>query len=163
MTLEAAEILGLSDRLGSIAPGKIANLVVTDGDIFNEKTKVKHVFVDGRWYQNPRAEKPPAGKIGRKKTAEEDGADAPASGRRGWDDEARDLCLFVLLAARRATNHTRAKSRHYIHSERDDPHRHPWKYRTRLDPDSRRQNRRGRGGSESADGATVIRRRPAST
>ena len=34
--------------MGSIAPGKIANLVVTDGDIFNEKTKVKHVFVDGR-------------------------------------------------------------------------------------------------------------------
>ena len=51
LTLDAADILGLSDRLGSIAPGKIANLVVTDGDIFNEKTKVKHVFVDGRWFQ----------------------------------------------------------------------------------------------------------------
>lgn len=49
-TLDAAEILRLSDRLGSIEPGKIANLVVTDGDIFNEKTKVKHVFVDGRWF-----------------------------------------------------------------------------------------------------------------
>jgi imidazolonepropionase-like amidohydrolase len=51
MTLDAANILGLSDRLGSIAPGKIANLVITDGDIFNEKTKVKHVFVDGRWFE----------------------------------------------------------------------------------------------------------------
>ena len=51
MTLDAADILGLSDRLGSIEPGKIANLVVTDGDIFNEKTKVKHVFVDGRWFE----------------------------------------------------------------------------------------------------------------
>jgi imidazolonepropionase-like amidohydrolase len=50
-TQDAADILGLGDRLGSIAPGKIANLVVTDGDIFNEKTKVKHVFVDGRWYE----------------------------------------------------------------------------------------------------------------
>ncbi|MGA8035972.1 MAG: amidohydrolase family protein [Candidatus Acidiferrales bacterium] len=49
-TLDAADILGLSDRMGSIAPGKIANLVVTDGDIFHEKTKVKHVFVDGRWF-----------------------------------------------------------------------------------------------------------------
>jgi imidazolonepropionase-like amidohydrolase len=50
-TLDAAEILGVSDRMGSIQAGKIANLVVTDGDIFNEKTKAKHVFVDGRWYE----------------------------------------------------------------------------------------------------------------
>jgi hypothetical protein len=50
-TLDAADILGLSDRMGSIAPGKIANLVVTDGDIFGEKTKVKHVFVDGNWFE----------------------------------------------------------------------------------------------------------------
>jgi imidazolonepropionase-like amidohydrolase len=50
LTLDAADILGLSDRLGSITPGKIANLTITDGDLFNEKTKVKHVFVDGRWF-----------------------------------------------------------------------------------------------------------------
>jgi imidazolonepropionase-like amidohydrolase len=50
LTLDAAEILGVGDRMGSIQPGRIANLVVTDGDIFNEKTKVKQVFVDGRWY-----------------------------------------------------------------------------------------------------------------
>src|ERR1700690_2727341 len=50
-TLDAADILGVSDRTGSIEIGKIANLVVTDGDIFNEKTKVKHVFVDGRWFE----------------------------------------------------------------------------------------------------------------
>ena len=50
-TLNAAEILGVGDRLGSIEPGKIANLVVTDGDIFNEKTKVKMTFVDGRLYE----------------------------------------------------------------------------------------------------------------
>lgn len=24
---------------------------MTDGDIFGEKTKVKHVFVDGRWFE----------------------------------------------------------------------------------------------------------------
>jgi imidazolonepropionase-like amidohydrolase len=57
-TLDAADILGLSDRMGSIAPGKIANLVVTDGDIFDEKTKVKHVFVDGRWFQIHEQAKP---------------------------------------------------------------------------------------------------------
>jgi hypothetical protein len=60
-TVDAAEILGLDDRMGSIAQGKIANLIVTDGDLFNEKTKVKHVFVDGRWFEiheEPPAEKP---------------------------------------------------------------------------------------------------------
>jgi len=50
-TLDAAGILGVSDRLGSIEPGKIANLVVADGDLFGEKTKVKHVFVDGRHFE----------------------------------------------------------------------------------------------------------------
>jgi len=50
-TLSAAEILGVGDRLGSIEPGKIANLVVMDGDPFNEKTKVKMTFVDGRRYE----------------------------------------------------------------------------------------------------------------
>jgi hypothetical protein len=60
-TVDAAEILGVGDRMGSIAQGKIANLMVTDGDIFNEKTKVKHIFVDGRWFEiheEPPAEKP---------------------------------------------------------------------------------------------------------
>lgn len=51
LTLDAAEILGVSDRLGSIEPGKIANLVVTDGELFGDKTRVKHVFVDGRWFE----------------------------------------------------------------------------------------------------------------
>jgi amidohydrolase family protein len=51
LTLNSAQILGVADRLGSIEPGKIANLVVTDGDLFNEKTKIKDVFVDGMRYQ----------------------------------------------------------------------------------------------------------------
>src|SRR5882724_1556368 len=46
LTLSSAEIYGVSDRLGSIEKGKIANLVITDGDLFNEKTKIKYVFVD---------------------------------------------------------------------------------------------------------------------
>jgi imidazolonepropionase-like amidohydrolase len=72
MTLDAADILGLGDRLGSIAPGKIANLVVTDGDIFNEKTKVKHVFVDGRWFEIHEEAAPE--KSGEKKPEDDDGA-----------------------------------------------------------------------------------------
>src|ERR1700685_1780417 len=48
LTLSPAEIYGVADRLGSIENGKIANLVVTDGDLFEEKTKIKMVFVDGK-------------------------------------------------------------------------------------------------------------------
>src|SRR5207245_1543803 len=51
LTLSPAEIFGIADRLGSIENGKIANLVVTDGDLFEEKTKIKLVFVDGRKYE----------------------------------------------------------------------------------------------------------------
>jgi imidazolonepropionase-like amidohydrolase len=57
-TLTPAEIFGVSDRLGSIENGKIANLVVTDGDIFDEKTKIKFVFVDGHKFTIREPEKP---------------------------------------------------------------------------------------------------------
>jgi hypothetical protein len=58
LTLSAAEIYGVADRLGSIENGKIANLVVTDGDLFEEKTKIKIVFVDGRRFEIREPEKP---------------------------------------------------------------------------------------------------------
>jgi imidazolonepropionase-like amidohydrolase len=48
LTLNAATIAGAADRVGSIERGKIANLVVTDGDLFDEKSTIKHVFVGGR-------------------------------------------------------------------------------------------------------------------
>jgi len=47
MTLTPAEFLGLSDRLGSVEQGKIANLVVTAGDLFDAQSIVKYVFVNG--------------------------------------------------------------------------------------------------------------------
>jgi hypothetical protein len=50
MTLTAAEIYGIADRVGSIEKGKIANLVVTRGDLFENTTKVEMVIVDGRKY-----------------------------------------------------------------------------------------------------------------
>ncbi len=56
-TLSPAEIYGVADRLGSIDKGKIANLVVTDGELFQEKTKVKYIFVDGAKYE-PTPEQP---------------------------------------------------------------------------------------------------------
>ncbi len=47
LTLSPAEIYGVDDRLGSIEPGKIANLTVTRGDAFADGTKVEMVFIDG--------------------------------------------------------------------------------------------------------------------
>ena len=46
MTLSAAEIFDVDDRLGSLETGKIANLTVTDGDLFAAGS-VTMVFVDG--------------------------------------------------------------------------------------------------------------------
>lgn len=48
LTLNAATVAGAADRLGSLDKGKIANVLVTDGDLFEEKTTIKHVFVNGR-------------------------------------------------------------------------------------------------------------------
>jgi hypothetical protein len=50
LTLSPAEIYGVADRLGSIEKGKIGNLVVTRGDIFDNNTKVEMIIVDGRKY-----------------------------------------------------------------------------------------------------------------
>ena len=51
MTLGSAQILGVDDRLGSIDPGKIANVVVVKGDLFGTDKYVTHVFVDGKYYE----------------------------------------------------------------------------------------------------------------
>jgi imidazolonepropionase-like amidohydrolase len=48
LTLDAAKIAGADARVGSVEKGKIANLVITDGDLFEDGTQIKHVFVDGR-------------------------------------------------------------------------------------------------------------------
>jgi imidazolonepropionase-like amidohydrolase len=57
LTIDAAQIAGAADRLGSLEHGKIANLLVTEGDLFDEKLQIKHVFVDGRMVD---IEPPPA-------------------------------------------------------------------------------------------------------
>jgi imidazolonepropionase-like amidohydrolase len=48
ITLWPAEIFGVADRLGSLEPGKIANVVVTDGDILEARTSTRYLFIDGR-------------------------------------------------------------------------------------------------------------------
>jgi len=47
VTIVPAEIFGVSDKLGSIEAGKVANVVVSDGDPFETKTNIIHVFIDG--------------------------------------------------------------------------------------------------------------------
>lgn len=48
VTLYPAQILGIDDKLGSIDVGKVANLVVTDGDILEPRTNIKYLFINGR-------------------------------------------------------------------------------------------------------------------
>lgn len=48
VTIWPAEILGVADRLGTIETGKIANLLVTRGDLFDRNRTIAHVFIDGR-------------------------------------------------------------------------------------------------------------------
>ncbi len=48
VTLYPAQILGVADRVGSIEPGKLADLVVTNGDLLEITTQVERVFIDGR-------------------------------------------------------------------------------------------------------------------
>ena len=58
MTLTPAELLGVADILGSLERGKIANVILTSGEIFEEKTQVKRVFVDGLSFE---IKEPPKG------------------------------------------------------------------------------------------------------
>ena len=48
ITLNPAEIWGVSDRIGSIQEGKWADLMLTDGDPMEAKTQVKQLFIKGK-------------------------------------------------------------------------------------------------------------------
>lgn len=48
VTRRAAEIYGVDDDLGTIEVGKIANLIVSDGDPFEYTTALRHVIIAGR-------------------------------------------------------------------------------------------------------------------
>jgi len=51
LTTVPAKIVGEENRLGSIAPGKFANLVVTDGELFAEKTSILEVWIEGKRHE----------------------------------------------------------------------------------------------------------------
>jgi imidazolonepropionase-like amidohydrolase len=48
VTINAAEIWGVADKLGSLDVGKTANVVIANGDPLDVKTDVKQVFIEGR-------------------------------------------------------------------------------------------------------------------
>lgn len=48
VTLAGAEMLGLADRVGSLEPGKDADLVVLSGDPLSSYTRVEQTWVEGR-------------------------------------------------------------------------------------------------------------------
>ena len=64
MTMTPAEIFGVSDRLGSLETGKIANLIVVRGDVFGKDRQITHVFVDGAMFEQKPPERPAGGRQG---------------------------------------------------------------------------------------------------
>ena len=49
LTTTPAQLAGVADQLGTIETGKLANLVVVEGDYFDPKAKLKGVWIEGRW------------------------------------------------------------------------------------------------------------------
>ncbi len=47
VTIYPAQIFGIDDKVGSLEKGKIANIVLADGDILEMRTHIKHVFIEG--------------------------------------------------------------------------------------------------------------------
>jgi len=52
VTLTPAEVFGVADRVGSLQPGREGNVVVWSGDPFEFTTRVEHVLVRGREYND---------------------------------------------------------------------------------------------------------------
>jgi imidazolonepropionase-like amidohydrolase len=48
ITLYPAQMLGLADQLGTVEPGKVADLIVTDGDPLAIPTQVRYLFINGQ-------------------------------------------------------------------------------------------------------------------
>lgn len=48
VTINPAQIFGVDDILGSLEKGKVANIVLANGDILEQGTHIKYVFIDGK-------------------------------------------------------------------------------------------------------------------
>jgi hypothetical protein len=56
LTVKAAEFVGLEKALGTIEPGKMANLALVEGEIFSDEAMIKYVFADGKKFEFKEAE-----------------------------------------------------------------------------------------------------------
>jgi hypothetical protein len=56
VTTTPAELLGLSQSMGTLAPGKLANVLIVEGDLFAKKPLLRHLFVEG-YHEEIEAEK----------------------------------------------------------------------------------------------------------
>ncbi len=57
LTVNPAKLLGISAMAGTVEPGKIANIFITDKPYFDEKSKIKYVIVDGNVKHNKEEKK----------------------------------------------------------------------------------------------------------
>jgi len=48
LTLWPAELLGIADRVGSLEPGKLANLLISKGDPLDVRSEIRYVFIEGK-------------------------------------------------------------------------------------------------------------------
>jgi imidazolonepropionase-like amidohydrolase len=48
VTVNAARMFGMDDRLGTIEPGKMANVIITDGDVLELRTQLRYLFIQGQ-------------------------------------------------------------------------------------------------------------------
>ena len=63
LTTIPAKMFGVSDRIGTVAKGQIANLVVSDGNLFSKERKIREVWIDGQQYKTD--EKPKFDPVGK--------------------------------------------------------------------------------------------------
>ncbi|MED6315473.1 MAG: amidohydrolase family protein, partial [Verrucomicrobiota bacterium] len=50
LTTVPAKLAGIANQLGTIENGKLANIVVVEGDYFDPEAKIKGVWIEGRWH-----------------------------------------------------------------------------------------------------------------
>lgn len=66
LTTTPASLLGVSGMMGTVEKGKLANFVITDKPFFDEKSKIKYVFIEGKKYDFPSKPEKPEGEGGEK-------------------------------------------------------------------------------------------------
>ena len=76
LTIVPARQLGLGQVLGSLEPGKMANLVIATGEPFAIGTRVSEIWIDGKRHELPE-KKPRAGGRSERDASERDGKESP--------------------------------------------------------------------------------------